>query len=59
MVSIIASKVVKYNRNNVGWVLVVVVESLILECQGKLAVGSSSVLFSKMIVVQQRLLSRK
>ena len=59
MVSIIASKVVKYNRNNVGWVLVVVVESLILECQVKLAVGSSSVLSSKMIVVQQRLLSHK
>ena len=57
MVSIIASKVVKYNRNNVGWVLVV--ESLILDCQVKLAVGSSSVLSSKMIVVQQRLLSRK
>ena len=47
------------NRNNVGWVLFVVVKSLILECQVTLAVCSSSVLSSKMIVVQQRLLSRK
>ena len=58
MVSIIASKVIKYNRNNVEWVLFAVVESLILECQVTLAVCSSSVLSSTMIVVQQRLLSR-
>ena len=59
MVSIIASKVVKYNRDYVGWVIFVVVESLILECQVTFAVCSSSVLSSRMIVVQQRLLSRK
>ena len=47
MVTIIPSEVVENNRHNVGWVLLAVVESLILECQVALAVCSSSVLSIK------------
>ena len=60
MVSFIASKVVKKNnRDYVGWAIFVAVESLILECQVAFAMCSSSVLSSKLIVVQHKSLSRK
>ena len=59
MVTIVATKVVENNRNNVGWVLLVVVKSLVFECQIALAVCSYSVLSSKMIVVPHRSLSPK
>ena len=59
MVTIIPSEVVENNRDNVGWVFLAVVESLILECQVALAVCSSSVLSSKMIVVSYRSFSPK
>ena len=59
MVTIIPPEVVENNRHNVGWVFLAVLESLILECQVALAVCSSSVLSSKMIVVPHRSLSSK
>ena len=59
MVTIVATKVVENNRNNVGWVLLAVVESMVLERQVALAVCSSSILSSKIIVVLHRLLSSK
>ena len=59
MVTIVATEVVENNRDNVGWVLFVVVESLILECQVALAVCNSSVLPSKMVVVTHRSFSSK
>ena len=59
MVTIVASEVVEHNRNNVGWVLFAVVESMVLERQVALAVCSASVLSSKMIMVPHRSFSPK
>ena len=54
MVTIVATEVVENNRDNVRWVILAVVESMVLECQVALALCSSSVLSSKMIVVSHR-----
>ena len=54
MVTVVPSEVRENNRDNVGWILLAVVKSLVFECQIGLAVCSSSVLPSKMIVVSHR-----
>ena len=51
MMTIIPLEVVENNRNNVGWVLLAVVEPLILEQQIALAVRRSSVLSRQMVMV--------
>ena len=47
MVTVVPSEIRENNRDNVGWILLAVVKSVVFECQIGLAVCSSSVLSIK------------